>query len=419
MNEDLNSIDPEIKKVISDELKRQNEGIELIASENFVSKAVLEAQGSILTNKYSEGYPNKRYYAGNEYIDISESLAISRAKQLFGAEHANVQPHSGSQANMAAYFALLNVKDKILGMNLSHGGHLTHGHPVNFSGKLYDFKQYGVDEKTNLLDMDEVRKLALQSKPKLLLAGFSAYPRKLDFKAFREIADEVNCYLMADIAHIAGIIAAKLHPDPVPHCDVITTTTHKTLRGPRGALILSTNEDRLNPEKKLSSKIDSAVFPGTQGGPLDHIIAAKAVAFKEALSPSFVNYQKQVLKNAKVLADELMNQGIELVTNGTDNHLILANLENTGISGKEAEDLLSQSNIFVNKNMIPFDKKSPINPSGIRIGTPALTTRGFKEEEMKIIGEFIAKIILKPHDEILKKKIKAEVLNLCKQYPIY
>lgn len=413
--------DPEIHSVVKAELARQQKGVELIASENYVSRAVMQAMGSVLTNKYSEGYPGKRYYGGNEHVDISEQLAIDRAKRLFGAEHANVQPHSGSQANMEAYFALLNLGDKILGMDLAHGGHLTHGSGVNFSGKFYSFVSYGVDKETMRLDMDAVRKVAVRERPKLILSGFSAYPRKLDFKAFREIADEVGAYHMADIAHIAGIIAAGLHQNPVPYCDVVTTTTHKTLRGPRGALILSSVQDRLRPDDKkdLARKIDSAVFPGMQGGPLDHVIAAKAVAFGEALKPDFEAYQRQVLKNAKVLSETLMDCGISLVSGGTDNHLMLIDLTKTGLGGKEVEKALDEVFIFTNKNMIPFDARSPFNPSGIRLGTPALTTRGMKESEMRMIGLFISQIIKKPGDAYLKSKIRAEVLDLCRNFPIY
>jgi glycine hydroxymethyltransferase len=422
MMRELKEVDPEIFSVVKNELHRQRDGVELIASENYVSKAVMQAMGSVLTNKYSEGYPGKRYYGGNEHVDVSEQLAIDRVKKLFGSEHANVQPHAGSQANMAAYFAMLEPGDKVLGMDLSHGGHLTHGSPVNFSGKLYKFVSYGVDPVTKLIDIDEVRKIALKEKPKLLLSGFSAYPRKLDFKAFKEIADEIGAYHMADIAHIAGIIAAGLHQNPVPHCDIVTSTTHKTLRGPRGAIILSRADDRLHPsdKKNLAGKIDSAVFPGMQGGPLDHVIAAKAVAFGEALQPSFVDYQRQVLKNAKALAETLMSNGIELVSGGTDNHLMLIDLTKLGLGGKEVEKALDEVGIFTNKNMIPFDTRSPFNPSGIRLGSPALTTRGFKEEEeMGMVGEFISCVICDINDSQMKARIKGEVLDLCKRFPIY
>ncbi|MFH1439045.1 MAG: serine hydroxymethyltransferase [Candidatus Woesearchaeota archaeon] len=447
MLEHLKNFDPEVAEAVKNELARSRDGAEMIASENFVSRAVLETMGTVLTNKYSEGYPKKRYYSGNEFIDVTEQLAIDRAKELFGAEHINVQPHSGSQANMAAYMAILNPGDKILGMDLAHGGHLTHGSSVNFSGKLYDFYSYGVNPDTQCIDMEEVRKIALVVKPKLLLAGFSAYPREIDFKKFREIADEVTenmqkeseekkseeivneqkggCYLMADIAHIAGLIAAKIHPDPIPYCDIVTTTTHKTLRGPRGAIIMCKQEDRLkhiydpDGKKNLAKKVDSAVFPGMQGGPLDHIIAAKAVAFKEALTPEFVEYQKQVVKNASVLAETLMENDIDIISSGTDNHLILIDLTKTGLGGKEVEAALDECHIFTNKNMIPFDKRSPFDPSGIRIGTPALTTRGFKEEEMMIIGECIAKVIRCIRDKDAKREVREEILSLCKQFPLY
>ena len=407
--------------VVVDEHRRQQMGAELIASENYVSRAVMQAMGSVLTNKYSEGYPGKRYYGGNEHVDISENLAIERAKKLFGAEHANVQPHAGSQANMESYFALLELKDKILGMDLAHGGHLTHGSHVNFSGKFYNFVSYGVEKETMRLDMDSVRKVAKREQPKLILSGFSAYPRKLDFKEFQEIAEEVGAYHMADIAHIAGMCATGLHQNPVPYCDVVTTTTHKTLRGPRGAIIMSKVEDRLRPDdkKNLARKIDSAVFPGMQGGPLDHVIAAKAVAFGEALKPDFASYQEQILKNAKVLAETLLDNGIDLISNGTDNHLMLIDLTKTGLGGKEVEKALDEVHIFTNKNMIPFDERSPFNPSGIRIGTPALTTRGMKADEMRMLGVWISKVVKRPQDPYLKEKVKAEVLDLCRKFPIY
>ena len=419
--EQLKNQDPEVYNAIEGELKRARQGIELIASENFVSLAVLQTAGTVLTNKYSEGYPSKRYYGGNEFVDVTENLAIERAKQLFGAEHVNVQSHAGSQANMAAYFAILNPGDTILGMNLAHGGHLTHGSPVNFSGKLYNIVPYGVEKDNGIINMDEVEKLALEHKPKLILAGFSAYPRKLDFKRFKEIADKVGAYLMADIAHVAGLIAAKIYPDPVPYCDIVTTTTHKTLRGPRGAIIMCKEEDRLNPDdkKNLARKIDSAVFPGMQGGPLDHIIAAKAVAFKEALQPEFVEYQKQVVKNAQVLAETLQDNNIGVVSDGTDNHLILIDLTNLACTGKEAELALDNANIYTNKNMIPFDPATPFNPSGIRIGTPALTTRGMKEEEMRLIGTWISDV-LKNFDNVdVITNIQKEVLELCEKFPLY
>ena len=410
--------DPKIAEIITKELERQRSGAEMIASENFVSKAVLEATGSVLTNKYAEGYPNKRYYGGNEYIDQSESLAIERAKKLFGAEHANVQPHSGSSANMEAYFAVAELHDTILGFSLAHGGHLTHGHPINFSGKFYNFVSYGVDKKTEKIDLDEVKNQALIHKPKIILAGASAYSRKIDFTKFKKIADEIGAYLMVDMAHIAGLIAAKLHPDPVPYADIITTTTHKTLRGPRGAMILCKKEDRIHPEdkKNLAQKIDSAVFPGMQGGPLEHVISAKAVAFKEALSNDFVEYQKQVLKNAKILESKFKEYDIRIISGGTDNHLLLLDMSSLGLSGKEAENLLDQAYIFTNKNMIPFDKRKPMDPSGIRLGTPALTTRGLKEKDMEYIADIIIYTLKnKKASEDNKKK----VLELMKNFPLY
>jgi glycine hydroxymethyltransferase len=403
--------DPEVYNAVMSELQRQRNGIEMIASENFVSKAVLEAMGTWLTNKYSEGLPNRRYYGGNEFIDVVEQLAIDRAKKLFGAEHANVQPHAGSQANMQAYFALLELKDKILGMNLAHGGHLTHGSSVNFSGKFYTFSDYGVDKETGRLNMDIVREIAQRERPKLLLAGFSAYPRLLDFKKFKEIADEVGAFLMADIAHISGLVAAKLHPDPVPYADVVTTTTHKTLRGPRGAIILC--------KEKHAKAIDKAVFPGMQGGPLEHIIAAKAVAFQEALKPEFAVYQKQILKNAKVLAESLMDNGIKLVTDGTDNHLMLIDLSPLSLGGKQAEKALDEIGIFTNKNMIPFDTRSPFDPSGIRIGTPAITTRGMKEVEMEEIASIISKVLMHIDDSGVKEDAKKKVASIVSRFPLY
>ena len=421
----LKEFDPEIAQAIEKEISRQKEGLEMIASENYVSQAVLEAMGTVLTNKYSEGYPGKRYYGGNEFIDICESLAIERAKKLFRAEHANVQPHAGSQANLAAYFALLEIGDKILAMNLSHGGHLTHGAKVNFSGKFYNVIFYGVRKDTEIIDLEEVRKIALKEKPKLILTGASAYPREIDFKKFKKIADEINAYLMADIAHIAGLVVAKIHPDPIPYCDVVTTTTHKTLRGPRGAIILSKKEDRFhnlyhqNSKKNLAQMIDSAVFPGTQGGPLEHIIAAKAVAFKEAMRKEFVEYQKQIVKNAKVLAETLKGEGLRLVSGGTDNHLLLIDLSPLGLSGALIERALEEVGIYVNKNLIPFDQRKPTDPSGIRLGTPALTTRGMKEEEIKIVGKMIAEIIKNLENDSIKEKIKKQIKELTRAFPIY
>jgi len=422
---ELEESDPRIAEAVKKELKRQRESVELIASENFVSIPVLEAMGTWLTNKYSEGYPHKRYYGGNQFIDMSEDLAIERAKLLFDAEHANVQPHAGSQANMEVYFALLNLKDKILGMKLDHGGHLTHGSPVNFSGKFYNFTSYGISKETERIDMDEVRKIALKEKPKMILAGYSAYPRNLDFKEFREVADEVDAYLMADVAHFAGIIAARKHMMPFPHCDVVTTTTHKTLRGPRGAIILSMNEDRLkqkyhpDSKKNMAKMIDSAVFPGMQGGPLDHMIAAKAVAFGEALKPEFRDYIEQVLKNAKALANRLMDNGFKLISDGTDNHLMLIDLTNKNVTGKQAEVALDEAGITCNKNMVPFDTRSPFDPSGIRIGTPAITTRGFKETDMKVIADAMNKIIENINNKEVIEGVKQDILELCKKYPLY
>lgn len=417
----VKAADGEVFQAMMSELQRQRSVVELIASENIVSPAVLEATGSWLTNKYSEGFPGKRYYGGNEFIDVTERLAISRAKELFGAEHANVQPHAGSQANMAAYLSVLSPGDTILGMDLAHGGHLTHGSPVNFSGRLFNFISYGVDKETERVDLAEVRRLAHEHKPRLILAGFSAYPRHLDFAQFKKIADEVNAYFMVDMAHFAGLVAAKVHPDPVPHADIVTTTTHKTLRGPRGALILSKKVDRLNPDEKktLSRKINSAVFPGMQGGPLDHVIAAKAIAFKEAMQPGFVEYQKQVLKNAQVLAKSLQGHGIRLVSGGTDNHLVLVDVTSKGATGKVAELALDEAGICTNKNMIPFDGRSPFDPSGIRLGTPATTTRGMKEAEMEKIASWINEVLSNPGDKERVVRIRKGVSALCAEFPIY
>jgi glycine hydroxymethyltransferase len=422
MFENLKKSDPAIHDLVVKETDRQKHGIEMIASENFVSRAVLEAMGSPLTNKYSEGYPKKRYYGGNEIIDQSEQLAIDRAKKLFGAEHVNVQPHAGSQANAEAYFALLELKDKVLAMDLSNGGHLTHGSPVNFSGKFYTMFHYGVDEKTGLIDMDEVRKAAKMTKPKIVLSGFSAYPRKLDFKAFQEIAEEVGAYHMSDIAHIAGLCAAGVHENPVKFADVVTTTTHKTLRGPRGAMIMSKTIDRLRPDdkKNMAQKIDSAVFPGMQGGPLDHVIAAKAVAFNEALQPSFQDYAKQIVKNAKALADALLDEGVTLVSGGTDNHLLMLDVDSSfGIRGKRAVEVLDQVHIFTNKNMIPGDRGTPFDPCGLRIGTPALTTRGMMESEMKEIAGFYVKVLKDPDNKANLEKVKSDVQEMVSKFPLY
>jgi len=382
--ENVKKVDPEVYEYILKEMERQQNKIELIASENFTSRAVMEAQGSQLTNKYAEGYPGKRYYGGCEYVDVIEDLARERMKKLFGAEHANVQPHSGSQANMAVYMAVLEPGDKVLGMNLSHGGHLTHGSPVNFSGKLFNFIAYGVNEE-GFIDYEELRKLALQEKPKMIVSGASAYPRIIDFKKIREICDEVGAYMMVDMAHIAGLVAAGLHPNPVEYADFVTTTTHKTLRGPRGGAILC--------KEQYAKLIDKTIFPGIQGGPLEHVIAAKAVCFKEAMSEEFKEYQRKVLENAKTLANALMERGFKLVSGGTDNHLMLVDLRNKHITGKDAEHLLDEVGITVNKNTIPFDPESPFVTSGIRIGTPAVTTRGFGKEEMVEIADIINWVI--------------------------
>lgn len=404
----LKQTDNEIYETIKLEETRQKQGIELIPSENIVSQAVLKAMGSVLTNKYSEGYPNKRYYGGNEFIDVSEQLAIDRAKELFNADHANVQPHSGANANMAVFLALLKPGDKVLGLKLDHGGHLTHGHPVNISGQFYDFVQYNVDEQ-GFLDYKEIEEIALKEKPKLIIAGFSAYSREIDFKKFKEIADKTNSLLMADVAHIAGLIVAGLHQSPFPHCDVVTTTTHKTLRGPRGGLILCKEEHK--------KAINKAVFPGLQGGPLEHIIAAKAVAFKEALKPEFKEYQKQILKNSKALAAELMKRDIKIVSGGTDNHLMLIDLREEKIKGKELELLLDEIGIYANKNTVPYDPASPFKPSGLRIGTPVVTTRGMKEKEMEFIAKIIAKAIKTP-ESINKEETRMEVISFCEEFRV-
>lgn len=405
----LKKTDPEIYESVFQEIDRQRSKIELIASENFVSQAVLEAVGTPMTNKYAEGYPGKRYYGGCEFVDVAENLAISRAKELFGAEHANVQPHSGSQANTAVYFSVLEPGDVILGMEISHGGHLTHGMFKNVSGKTYKAVTYGVDPETYLLDYEEIRRIAIESKPKIIIAGASAYARIIDFAKFREIADEVGAYLFVDMAHIAGLIAAGLHPSPVPYADFVTTTTHKTLRGPRGGMILC--------KEKYAKIIDSAVFPGQQGGPLMHVIAAKAVAFKEALEPQFATYQKQVLKNAKALANALSERGFKILTGGTDNHLMLVDLSGTAVTGKEMQIRLDEVNITCNKNGIPFDKQSPFVTSGIRLGTPAVTTRGMDEDDMVEIAECIA-LTLTDYDTA-KDRIKAKVKGITDRYPLY
>ncbi|ELC8386172.1 serine hydroxymethyltransferase [Clostridium perfringens] len=407
--DNLEREDEQIAHLVQKEKERQENSIELIASENFVSKAVMEAMGSYLTNKYAEGYPSKRYYGGCHVVDEVEDLARERVKKLFGAEHANVQPHSGSQANMAVYFSILEPGDTVLGMDLSHGGHLTHGSPVNFSGRLFNFVSYGVDKETETINYETVRELALKHKPKLIVAGASAYSRIIDFKTLREIADEVGAYLMVDIAHIAGLVATGLHPSPVPYADFVTSTTHKTLRGPRGGLILC--------KEKFAKALDKNIFPGIQGGPLMHIIAAKAVCFKEALEPSFKTYMEQVVKNAQVLAEALESYGFKLVSNGTDNHLILVDLTNKDITGKDAEILLDSIGITLNKNTVPNETRSPFVTSGVRIGTPAITTRGFKEEEMKEIASIINDAIKEKYGDL--EPLKARVKALCAKYPLY
>ena len=407
----LDKVDPEISRIIRYETERQAHRLELIASENFVSEAVLEAQGSVLTNKYAEGYPYRRYYGGCEFVDSVENTAIERAKELFGADHVNVQPHSGSQANMAVYFSVLQPGDTIMGMNMVHGGHLTHGSPVSFSGKLYNVITYGVRRDTKRIDYDEAERLARENNPKLIIVGASAYPRVIDFDRFRRIADNVGAYLMADIAHIAGLIAAGLHPNPVSVTEFVTSTTHKTLRGPRGGLILC--------QKRFAKAIDSCVFPGIQGGPLMHIIAAKAVGFKEALTEEFREYQRQVIRNASALALELQSKGYDIVTSGTDTHLILLNLAKTGLTGKVAEELLDKAGITVNKNEIPFDKKGPRITSGIRIGTSAITTRGMKEPEMKVIAGFISQVLSNGDAGSCMKRIRDMVFDLCMKFPLY
>lgn len=405
--------DREVFNAIEAERARQNEGIELIASENFVSKSVLEAAGSVMTNKYAEGYPDKRYYGGCECVDIVEKLAIERAKEIFNVKYVNVQPHSGSQANMGVYKALLNIGDVVLGMRLDHGGHLTHGKNVNFSGKDYTVYSYSVRKDNELIDYDEVEKIAMEVKPKLIIAGASAYPRIIDFKKFREIADKVGAYLMVDMAHIAGLIAAGEHPSPIPYAHVVTTTTHKTLRGPRGGVIMTNDEE-------IAKKIDKAIFPGIQGGPLMHIIAAKAVAFKQALSPEFKEYQHQIVKNAKALAETLERGGLRLVSGGTDNHMILIDLKSSkGLTGAEVEKALDKAGITVNKNGIPYDTEKPMVTSGIRIGTPAVTTRGMKEKEMEEIGNFILETIENINNDEKLVEIKGKVKELCLKFPLY
>jgi glycine hydroxymethyltransferase len=407
----LADADPDISRAIADEVHRQNSGLELIASENFVSQAVLEAAGSVLTNKYAEGYPGKRYYGGCEFVDVAESLAISRAKELFGAEHANVQPHSGAQANMAVYFALLNPGDTVLGMNLAHGGHLTHGHPLNFSGKLYTIIPYGVRQDDERIDYDEVERLAGEHRPKMIMVGASAYPRMIDFERIGRIGRAVGAPIVTDMAHIAGLVAAKVHPSPVPHSDVVTTTTHKTLRGPRGGLILCRSEH--------AREIDRSLFPGVQGGPLMHIVAAKAVCLKEAMEPAFAEYQQQIVANAKRLAAALAAAGFRLVSGGTDNHLLLVDVFSRGLTGKVAEAALGKAGITVNKNAIPFDRNPPMVASGIRIGTPAVTSRGMREAEMETIAGFIARALASPEDDRVLAAVRAEVEALCRTFPLY
>jgi len=409
----IKDYDPELWKSIEQESKRQEDHIELIASENYTSLRVLEAQGSVLTNKYAEGYPRKRYYGGCEYVDIAEELAIERAKELFKADYVNVQPHSGSSANAAVFLALCKPGDVILGMSLDHGGHLTHGAKANFSGKNFEAYQYGLDSETGEIDYDQVRSLAKEHKPKLIVAGFSAYSGIVDWKRFREIADDIGSYLLVDMAHVAGLVATDCYPNPVPHADVVTTTTHKTLRGPRGGLILAReNED-------ISKKLNSAVFPGSQGGPLMHVIAAKAMCFKEALEPDFKDYQIQVKNNAKMMCETFMKRGVDIVSRGTENHMFLVDLINKGITGKDADAAIGRSNITVNKNAVPNDPQSPFVTSGLRIGTPAITTRGFKEEEAKLVANWISDILEDLQNEKVINKVKSEVKNICQNFPVY
>lgn len=412
MPNSIHLIDPEISQLISKEKNRQELGLELIASENYCSQAVMEAQGSCLTNKYAEGYPKKRYYNGCEFIDEIETLAIERIKKLFHSKFANVQPHSGSQANMAVYLAMMSPGESFLGMDLSQGGHLTHGSPVNFSGKLFKAFHYGLDPKTEMIDYNVVEDMAKKEKPRMIIAGASAYSRIIDFEKFSMIAKSVGAIFMVDMAHIAGLIAAGVHPSPMEYADVVTSTTHKTLRGPRGGIILTQNEE-------LSKKFNSLIFPGIQGGPLEHVIAAKAVAFKEALAPEFKTYQEQVIKNAKTLAQVLLKNNIELVSGGTDNHLVLLKTDSVNMSGKEAAEVLERVDITCNKNMVPHDKRSPFVTSGIRLGTPAVTTRGFKEEETKMMAELIVKALKNPQEEAILKEVKQQVHDLCVRFPVY
>ena len=409
----IEAFDGELFEAIVAEARRQEEHIELIASENYASPRVMEAQGSLLTNKYAEGYPGKRYYGGCEYVDVAEQLAIDRAKKLFGADYANVQPHSGSQANAAAFYALLQPGDPILGMSLSHGGHLTHGSKVNFSGKFFDAAQYGVDAKTGLIDYDEVQGLANEHKPRLIIAGFSAYSRVVDWERFRAIADSVDAYLMVDMAHVAGLVAAGQYPNPVPFADVVTTTTHKTLRGPRGGMILARENE------ELAKKFNSLVFPGTQGGPLMHVIAAKAVALLEAMRPEFITYQENVVENARAMADAFAERGFEIVSGGTDNHLVLLSLLDKDITGKDADAVLDRANITVNKNTVPNDPRSPFVTSGLRLGTPAITTRGFAVEETRELTSWICDILEDISDDLMIQRVRGQVLDLCKRFPVY
>ncbi|HOO55692.1 MAG TPA: serine hydroxymethyltransferase [bacterium] len=411
MDTNLLQVDPQIAKILEGEYERQTKTLVLIASENYASRAVLQTMGSILTNKYAEGYPNERYYNGCGYYDMAENLARERAKKLFKCDYVNVQPHTGSSANMGAYYAILEEGDKVLGMSTAHGGHLTHGHKMNYSARWYEFHSYGVSKKDERFDFDEVRDIAKKVKPKLIVCGCSAYPRIVEFDKFREIADEVGAYLMADIAHIIGLVAGGEHPDPIPYADIVTATTHKTLRGPRGAIIMCKEE--------LAKKIDRAIFPGTQAGPLMHQIAAKAVCFREAQTFGFKEYQKQIIKNAAILADYLIEKGFRLTTGGTDNHLMLIDLSDKGLTGRDAADMLEEAGICANKNNIPFDTRPPAITSGVRLGTPAITTRGMKEEEMKIIGEWVWQVLSNPRDQELRLKIKNDVEALCEQFPIY
>ncbi|QEY32276.1 serine hydroxymethyltransferase [Synechococcus sp. RSCCF101] len=412
LNSPLQASDPELAALIGLETRRQQEHLELIASENFASRAVMEAQGSVLTNKYAEGLPHKRYYGGCEHVDAVEELAISRARELFGAAWANVQPHSGAQANFAVFLSLLNPGDTILGMDLSHGGHLTHGSPVNVSGKWFKAVHYGVDPETQQLNPESIRALALQHRPRLIICGYSAYPRTIDFAAFRSIADEVGAYLLADMAHIAGLVAAGVHPSPIPHCDVVTTTTHKTLRGPRGGLVLCRHAE-------FARRFDKAVFPGTQGGPLEHVIAAKAVAFGEALRPEFREYSRQVVANARALAARLQERGIDVVSGGTDNHIVLLDLRSIGMTGKVADALVSGVNVTANKNTVPFDPESPFVTSGLRLGTAAMTSRGFDEQDFRVVADVLADRLLHSEDAAIELSCRERVAELCRSHPLY